>query len=165
MEEPKNEETRQQEVKQVKNKTGKRRMKLVISFIVLVLIIAYANFRGEFLEILEISESYTDIFWQNLKYNGIAIAINFVILFIILYTTNNGIKKGLKPFFEQEKKDMPKLPNKSLAFVISILVSCITAELFKNKALLVLANRKFGKNDPMFGWDISHFMIQIQSIV
>ena len=104
MEEPKNEETRQQEVKQVKNKTGKRRMKLVISFIVLVLIIAYANFRGEFLEILEISESYTDIFWQNLKYNGIAIAINFVILFIILYTTNNGIKKGLKPFFDQEKK-------------------------------------------------------------
>ncbi len=160
MEEPKNEETRQQEVKQVKNKTGKRRMKLVISFIVLVLIIAYANFRGEFLEILEISESYTDIFWQNLKYNGIAIAINFVILFIILYTTNNGIKKGLKPFFDQEKKDMPKLPNKSLAFVISILVSCITAELLKNKALLVLANTKFGINDPMFGWDISYFMFQ-----
>ena len=63
-------------------KNGKRRMKLVILFIVLIAIIGYISFRGNYLEILEISEKYTDIFWQNLQYNGITIAINFIFLFI-----------------------------------------------------------------------------------
>ncbi len=141
-------------------KNGKRRMKLVILFIVLIAIIGYISFRGNYLEILEISEKYTDIFWQNLQYNGITIAINFIFLFIILYNTNNGIRKGLKPFFDQEKKEMPKLPNKSISLVISILVSSFTAELFKSKALLMMSNAKFGINDPMFGLDISYFMFQ-----
>lgn len=139
---------------------GKRRMKLVIVFITLIALMGYISFRGSFLEILEISEKYTDVFWQNLQYTGITIAINFIFLFIIIYNTNNGIRKGLKAFFDQEKKEMPKLPNKSIALIISILVSCFTVETFKNKALLMMANASFGINDPMFGFDISYFMFQ-----
>lgn len=141
-------------------KNGKRRMRLVILFIALILLIGYIIFRGSFLEIMEISEKYTDIFWQNFKYTGITIAINFIFLFIVIYNTNNGIKKGLKPFFDQEKKEMPKLPNKSISMIISILVSSFTAEMFKNKALLMMSNATFGINDPVFGWDISYFMFK-----
>ena len=43
--------------------------------------------------------------------------ISFIILSVILYLTNKGIKKGLKPFFDQEKKEMPKLPNKSITLI------------------------------------------------
>lgn len=141
-------------------KDGKGRTKLVILFVALILLIGYIIFRGNFLEIMEISKGYTDIFWQNFKYTSITIAINFIFLFIIIYNTNNGIKKGLKPFFDQEKKNMPKLPNKSISLVISIIISSFTAELFKTKALLMMSNATFGINDPIFGWDISYFMFQ-----
>ena len=48
--------------------------------------------------------------------------INFCILSAILYLVNRGIKKGVKPFFEQEKQEVPKLPNKSITLIILLLL-------------------------------------------
>ena len=39
------------------------------------------------------------------------------------YFTNRGIRKGVKPFFEQEKQEVPKLPNKSITLIIAAIVS------------------------------------------
>ena len=99
-------------------------------------IVGYIIYRGEYLEILEIGEQYTSIFWQNVNYSAIAFGINFIVLFIIIYINNNRIKKALKPFFENEKKAMPKLPNKSISFILSVLVSAITTELILNQYML-----------------------------
>ena len=105
------------------SKTGKKsktRMYIVLLFILLVVVVGYVIYRGEYLEILEIGEEYISIFWQNVNYTAITFGINFIILFIIIYMNNNRIKKALKPFFELEKKPMPKLPNKSIALIISV---------------------------------------------
>ena len=141
-------------------KKNKRRMYLVLLFIVVVAIIGYAIFRGEYLEILEIGEEYVGIFWQNVNYTTITFGINFVFLYLILYLNNNRIKKALKPFFDTEKKEMPKLPNKSLAFVIAVVVSFITTELILNKYMLFVNSTAFGEVDPVFGFDIGYFMFQ-----
>lgn len=141
-------------------KKNKRRMYLVLLFIVVVAIIGYVIFRGEYLEILETGEEYVGIFWQNVNYTTITFGINFVFLFLVLYLNNNRIKKVLKPFFEHEKKEMPKLPNKSLAFVISVVVSFITTELILNKYMLFVNSTAFGEVDPVFGYDIGYFMFQ-----
>ena len=143
-----------------KMKKSKRRMYIVLLFILLVAIVGYVIYRGEYLEILEIGEEYISIFWQNVNYTAIAFGINFVLLFFIIYMNNNRIKKALRPFFEAEKKDMPKLPNKSISFIISIIVSAITTELILNQYMLFANSTEFGKVDPIFGLDIGYFMFQ-----
>lgn len=145
--------------KPAKKKINKR-IYIVLLFIALVAIIGYIIFRGEYLEILEIGEEYISIFWQNVNYTAITFGINFVFLFTIIYINNNRIKKMLKSFFENEKRDMPKLPNKSIAFIISVIVSYITTELILNKYMLFVSSASFGISDPVFGLDIGYFMFQ-----
>ena len=67
-------------------------------------------------EIKEIGENYISIFWQNFKYAGITAILNFMTVFAVMYSTTKKIKAGLKTFFEDEKKPMPKLPQKSIIF-------------------------------------------------
>ena len=105
-------------------------MLLVLLFLALVVIIGYIGLRGEYLELLEIGENYTSVFWQNLTYKATTFGVNFIIIFVVIYLTNKGIKKELKNFFDAEKKTMPKLPNKSLALVVGIIVSAFTMGLF-----------------------------------
>ena len=142
------------------NKKSKKRMYIVLLFILLVVVVGYIIFRGEYLEILEIGEEYISIFWQNVNYSAITFGINFVIVFLIMYLNNNRIKKALKTFFDSEKKEMPKLPNKSLAFIISVIVSAITTEIILNQYMLFANSTLFGKTDPVFGLDIGYFMFQ-----
>ena len=77
-------------------KKNNKRIVIVLAFILLVLLIGYIYFRGQYLEILEIGEKYTEIFWQNVKYTAIAFSINFIVLFLFDKFKN---KKGIKSFF------------------------------------------------------------------
>ena len=51
-------------------KKSKTRMLLVLLFLVVVAIIGYIALRGQYLELLEIGENYTSVFWQNLTYKS-----------------------------------------------------------------------------------------------
>lgn len=145
---------------QEKVKKSKVRTYIVLLFILCAVIIGYIAFRGEYLEILEIGENYIEIFWQNLQYMAITFGINFVILFFIIYINNHRIKKNLKPFFDEEKRTMPKLPNKSIAFIVSIIVSAITSNVILKTYMLCMNATAFGVTDPVFGLDIGYFMFQ-----
>ena len=108
-----------------KSKKGKARKWIVLAFLLLAFIVIYIIYRGEYLETLELGEEYLSIFWQNITYRFATFGITFVLLYFFIYMTNRSIKKGLKPFFEQEKKSMPKLPNKSIAFILYIIISFV----------------------------------------
>ncbi len=141
-------------------KKSKTRMLLVLLFLVVVAIIGYIGLRGEYLELLEIGENYTSVFWQNLTYKAITFGISFVILYIIIYFTNRGIKKELKPFFDAEKRSVPKLLNKSLALVVSIIGSAILMSVYTEQVMLFINSAQFGIGDPVFGIDIGYFIFQ-----
>lgn len=143
-----------------KKKKNRTRMILVLLFLLLFAGISYIELRGNYLEYLELGQNYTNIFYTNLTYRYGIMAVNFVILYFILYFTNRGIKKGLKPFFEKEKKEIPKLPNKSLALVISALVSFVTSSALMQKIMLISNGTSFGIQDPIFGLDIAYYMFQ-----
>ena len=144
-----------------KKKKSKTRMILVIIFLLLFASVSYVQLRGSYLEYLELGESYTNIFYTNLVYRYGIMLVNFVVLYFMIYFTNRGIKKGLKPFFEKEEKKIPKLPNKSLALVISAIVSFVVSSAFMQKIMLVINGTAFGGNpDPVFGLDISYYMFQ-----
>lgn len=143
-----------------KKKKNRTRMILVLLFLLLFAGISYIELRGSYLEYLELGQNYTNIFYTNLTYRYGIMAVNFVILYFILYFTNRGIKKGLKPFFEKEKKEIPKLPNKSLALVISALVSFVTSSALMQKIMLIANGTSFGIQEPIFGLDIAYYMFQ-----
>ena len=143
-----------------KKKKNKTRMILVLLFLLLFAGISYIELRGSYLEYFELGQNYTNIFYTNLTYRYGIMAVNFVILYFILYFTNRGIKKGLKPFFEKEKKEIPKLPNKSLSLVISALVSFVTSSALMQKIMLIANGTSFGIQDPIFGLDIAYYMFQ-----
>lgn len=158
-----NNEQNNQEIKTVVKNEKKKRNKrniLVILATLIAVIIAYVVYRGTYLEVLEIGEQYTDMFFQNVKYMSITLIVNFLIVFVMVYYTTSKIKDTLKEFFQVENKTMPKLPNKSIAFITGVLVSGTTSEQILGKVLLCFNNAKFGTSDPIFGYDIGYFIFQ-----
>ncbi len=151
-------ETKEIEKENTKKKNSKTRMLLVILFLLIFAAVSYVQLRGSYLEYLELGKEYTNIFKTNMTYRYTIMAVNFVVLYMVIYLTNRGIKKGLKVFFEKENKKMPKLPNKSLALVISAIASFVVSSVFMQKFMLATSGASFGIQDPIFGLDISYYM-------
>lgn len=131
---------------------------LVIAFIVIYVLATYISLRGQYLEYLELGEQYVHKFFTDIKFKYIIMFVNFILLSIILYFTNRGIKKGLKPFFEQEKKEMPKFPNKSITLIIAAIASILVTDNLLDKVLLFTSNVSFQETDIIFNLDISYYM-------
>ena len=146
--------------KKESRKRNMTRMLIIIAFIAVVLLISFISIRGSYLEYKELGEEYIPVFSTNLTYKIILVGINFIFLYIILYFTNRGIKKGLKPFFERENKKMPKLLNKSLAFIIATIGSIYISTVSMQKILLFISNASFGMQDPIFNLDIGYYIFQ-----
>lgn len=141
--------------KQQKNKTRRR---IVLAVLTIAMVVVYIIERGYYLEIKEIGENYVPIFWQNITSMGITAILNFIAVFSIMYTTTKQIKRGLKVFFEDEKKEMPKLPQKSISFIVAILVTILTSSTILEKALPCFYNTQFVDLDPVLGLDIGYFV-------
>ena len=139
-------------------KKSKKRKKLVLAVLAIALIVIYVIERGRYLEIKEIGENYISIFWQNFKYAGITAILNFMTVFAVIYSTTKKIKAGLKTFFEDEKKPMPKLPQKSISFIVATIVTICTTGLIVEKALPCFFNTQFVTTDPALGIDIGFFV-------
>ena len=139
---------------------SKKRAILVIAFLIILAIYIAVTLRGEYLQTLEIGEQYVEAFKQNIKYKiGVAL-VNFAILYISKYITNKFIKRVLKKFFDDDKKEMPKLPNKSISLILSVVISIISSKLITEKVMLAFNTAWFGINDPIFNMDIGYYMFQ-----
>ena len=147
-----------------KNKILSIRRIMVIVFLIFFGLVAYINYRGNYLEFKELGENYLNTFLIRQNFQYMVLAVNFVLIFIIMYFSGRKIKKGLKTFFEQEKKDIPRLPNKSIALIVSIIESIFIKNIFTPNIILLFSNTSFGENDPIFNLDISFFMY-IESLI
>ena len=141
-----------------KKKLNKIKNILVIVSLIIYIICTYISLRGEYLECLELGNQYIQNFWTNVKYKYSLMGISFIIIAIAIALTNFGIKKGLKPFFGSENKKMPKLPNKSIIFVVSLIGSIIIANSLVEKIVLFASKVSFQQTDIIFNMDISYYM-------
>ncbi len=132
----------------------------VIAFIFLFSILSYIFLRGSYLEYKELGEVYVKEFFINSKIKYSLMFIIFLLVYVIIYFTNRGIKKGLKEFFDKEKKEMPKLLNKSIALIISLIASVILANSITQKIILFISQASFGKTEPIFHLDIGYYIFQ-----
>ncbi len=151
-------------VAETKNRKIKVRVFLVLISIVLIGLFAYISYRGNYLEAIEIGENFKEVFIKNLEDQYTIIGVNFVFLFITIIFANRSIKKGLKAFFEEEKKEMPKLPSKSIAFIVAIIASIIISNMMKETIALFINKTWFGINEPIFGLDVG-FYIFVQPFI
>lgn len=134
------------------------RRALVLLFLAICVLISCISLKGSYLEYKELGEKYISIFWTNIKYKYYVMLGNFIFLYLVMYFNGRRIKKDLKVFFEEEKKEMPRLPNKSISLVISVLVSIAVAIIFTPKIILCASNASFAQTDPIFKLDISFYM-------
>ena len=143
--------------KKSKKKSAKRRT-IVVLFSIVFIMIAYIMYRGNYLEYLEIGKNYIGAFTNQIKYRAITIIVSFIWIFGLMYFTNKRIQKGLKPFFSEENKEMPKLLNKSISFITAAIGSVITSNIFLQKTILFFNSTSFGKTDFIFGHDIGYYL-------
>lgn len=141
-------------------KKSKKRMFIVIVFVLLLTLGLAVMFRGSYLEKLEIGQKYVSVFWKNMQYRTISIVATFAFIFAGIYITNKRISSGLKEFYEDEKKAMPKLPNKSISLIIAALTSLLTSGLTMKKLILFLNSTSFEMEDPIFHHDIGYYLFQ-----
>ena len=131
---------------------------IVIAFLIIYILATIISLKGSYLEYKELGENYLEVFFTNTKYKYTIFGANFFFLFLVMTISNKKIKKSLKNFFEKEKKDMPKLPNKSISLIISILVTVFVTNTLLEKIILVISNTSFEITDPIFNLDISFYM-------
>lgn len=157
-------EEKKAEVKVEENTNKKKNMKTrtiaVIVAIAIFLLGSFIVYRANYLETLEIGEGYEEVFNQNVRYKLSIGVINFICIYFLVCITNRMIKKGLKKFFEEEKKEMPKLPSKSLALIIGLVTSLVVSNLFLYKVILFTNTAWFGQTDPVYGVDLGFYMFQ-----
>ncbi len=141
-------------------KMKKIKIILVIAFIILYVMYSYISYRASYLQMLEIGEEYLSVFEQNNTYKIRLFLFIFIILYLAIYINNILIKKGLKIFFDDEKKKVPKLPNKSIALILSTILSAYMSSTMLDKCILYTNKAWFGINDPIFGLDIGFYFFQ-----
>ena len=147
-----------------KKKFLKLRTIFVLLATVFFMIVATIVLRADYLKNKEVGENYVTVFEQNLKNKATVAGTSFVIAFIITYISNKFIKKGLSKFFEEEKKEMPKLPNKSTAFILGLIAAVLCSLLLTEKFAVFSNAAVFGKTDGVFGADISYYMFSLPFI-
>ena len=138
----------------------RKRVIFVTLFIIAFAIYSYINIRGEYLQILGIGDKYVGIFRTNLKQRIYVFAISFAIIYLLSYITTAFIKKGLKKFFIDENKQMPKLPNKSISLAFATIAGIIFSEIITENAILAFNNTPFVEAEPVFNLDIGYYIFQ-----
>ncbi len=160
MKEPDTQKKEAQKTLKKEPKKMKKRTLLVLAVLAIFVICELIVFRADYISTMEIGEQYVATLMQNLKYKINIGLVNFILVFLIVYINNGLIKKGLKKFFDEDKIEMPKLPNKSLALIISLVTSIVVSNLFLEKTILFMNSAWFGIPDPIYGLDIGFYVFK-----
>ena len=151
--------------KNVKTFSRKARILIVIATIAIFALVMFLNLKGSYLRYEEIGEQYISVFETNLRNDVNVFCVSFVLIFIAIFITNKLNKKGLTVFFKEEKKKMPKLLNKTLAFIIALIGAAIATKMLSSSFSEFINGAWFGKNDPVFGNDIGIYLFKIPFIL
>ena len=150
--------------KEIVKKSNKTRKIIVLFVIVLFAIITGISLRAEYLNYLEIGEEYISVLYQKIKNKYIVIGVAFAITYVYIYVLNKFIIKGLNKFFNEEKKEMPKLPNKSLSLIVGLVSGIIASGALADKLAIFNNAGFFGNTDPIFAIDIGYYIFTLPFI-
>lgn len=146
--------------KEIVTKKRKINIRRIVVFFVLTIfaLTTFITNRAEYLKIKEIGQNYTSVFFTNFYMQLGMFIVSFSIVYLLIYINNKIIKKGMKKLFEQEKRILPKLPNKSIALILAILAGVFALKCLYTKYIVCINAASFGQTDPVFGYDIGFYM-------
>ena len=134
---------------------------IAIAAIIFFAIVTAINIRSEYLNFIDIGEKYESVFIQKMENKYLVMGISAIIIYIYVYIVNKFIKKGLKKFFDDEKKEMPKLPNKSLSLIFAIVGGVVCSTMLADKLAIFNNQGVFGQVDQIFGQDIGYYIFSL----
>ena len=137
---------------------------IVTLFLILYVLIALVSTRSSYLQYKEIGEQYVSIFFTNLKAKCIVCLVAFLISYITIFISNKMLNKALKEIFDKEGKEIPRLPNKSISFIVSVIVAFIAGNVLTQKFFMFTNVAQFGIQDMVFNLDVSFYMFQLPFI-
>jgi len=143
-----------------KNRIRKSFIAAGILFLAVILLVSVFQINIELIEINEIGEQYTSIYWINLAVKYLTMLGAFIIIFIFTYFTNRVISKNLLKFFKEENVEPIKLPNKSISFFIALVASFFVKDFLAENLLVFINSASFEVPDPIFKQDIGYYMFQ-----
>ena len=155
------EEVKKAEVKTKEKKKVSIKIVIVLAALIIFGLVTGITMRAEYLNFLGIGEKYISVFEQKVTNRCTVFGITFVSIYILTYILNKFIKRGLKKFFDDEKKEMPKLPNKSLSLLLGLLGGIVASTMLADKLAIFTNAAQFGQYDPIFKADIGYYMFSL----
>lgn len=158
------EEAKKTEVKTKEKKKVSIKIVIVLAALIIFAAITGITYRAEYLNYTGIGEKFLSVFEQKVTNKCTVFCVAFIVIYIFIYILNKFIKRGVKKFFEDEKKEMPKLPNKSLSFLLALLGGVVAATMLADKLAIFTNAAQFGQYDPIFRADIGYYMFSLPFI-
>ncbi len=149
--------------KEKKKKMATRKL-IVLAVLLFFLIISYISIRADYLNTIEIGQEYESVFVEKVKNKYSLFGIVVFLVYFLVYIVNKFIKKGLKKFFEEEKKELPKLPNKSLSIILALVAGFVAINTLSDEFAVFANAAVFGQIDQIFGADIGYYMFTLPFI-
>ncbi|MGP1608432.1 MAG: UPF0182 family protein [Clostridium sp.] len=144
----------------------RRLIHTILAMLVLLItgIVSYISYRADYIQYLEIGKEYLNILNTNVNERIIIFIVTFILTYIFIMLVNGSTKKGLKQYFEKEKKQMPQLINNGAAIILATITGFIFQHFLAGQILTLLNFGLFGKKDPIFNMDYSIYIIAMPII-
>ena len=131
----------------------------IVTIVLLIFSVAsFISCRAEYLKIREIDSKYISVFKTNFYMKVGMFVFVTLVTYLMFYINNKFIKKGLKKFFDEEKKVMPKLPNKSISIIAGLIAGVTSIKFIYDKYIVCINAASFVVEDPIFHIDIGFYM-------
>ena len=155
------EEVKKAEVKTKEKKKVSIKIVIVLAALIIFALVTGITMRAEYLNFSGIGDKYLSVFEQKVTNRTVVFGVAFISIYILTYILNKFIKRGLKKFFEDEKKEMPKLPNKSLSLLLGLFGGLVASTMLADKLAIFTNAAQFGQYDPIFKADIGYYMFTL----
>ncbi len=144
-----------------KHNQGKMKKWLIVLIAFLVLVTALGglyNFLMEYIQIREIGEKYTSVFWTNILAKLFTQAVWFFITFLALGVNLFVLKKQVIERLSAAPFLRKKWPYLLLSLVLSLLFSRVAGGTLYQKLLMAFHGENFGVSDPLFSKDVGYYI-------
>ena len=156
-------EEKKEEVKTTKDNSNKKSKIALRTIVVLIAVAIFAiasfvTYRATYLNVISVGKEYETIFTQKYENKMRIFGISAIAIYFYILINTGFIKKGLKKFFEEEKKEFPKLPGKSTSLILALIGGVIATIMLADKYAIFANAAEFGQVDPVFGTALEYYM-------
>lgn len=155
----------EQDYKRAKSANSKKMSKWmrisiwVLAVVAVILVLGFGlSFFIDYVQIKEIGDQYTDIFWTNIRVKLIAQVVSLLLIFL-LFMVNNIIIRRISWKEHHDLLIVSRLmPMVLITFIIAFIASRFISENVYNRFLTFANSTAFNRVDPVFMQDIGYYL-------